>query len=29
VGVPSTEGGTELFVGTTAGTIYKIPLPLP
>ncbi len=29
VGVPSTEGSTELFVGTTAGTIYKIPLPLP
>jgi outer membrane protein assembly factor BamB len=29
VGTPSTEDETQLFVGTTAGTLYKIPLPLP
>jgi outer membrane protein assembly factor BamB len=29
VGTPSTEDGTQLFVGTTAGTLYAIPLPLP
>ena len=29
VGDVSTENGTELFVGTTAGTLYKLPLPLP
>ncbi len=29
VGTPSTEDTTQLFVGTTAGTLYKIPLPLP
>jgi outer membrane protein assembly factor BamB len=29
VGTPSTEDGTQVFVGTTAGTLYKIPLPLP
>jgi outer membrane protein assembly factor BamB len=29
VGTPSTEDSAQLFVGTTAGTIYKIPLPLP
>lgn len=29
VGDSSTEDGTQLFVGTTAGALYKIPLPLP
>ena len=29
VGDVSTEDGTQLFVGTTAGTLYKLPLPLP
>jgi outer membrane protein assembly factor BamB len=29
VGTPSTEDGSQLFVGTTAGTLYAIPLPLP
>ncbi len=29
VGEPSTEDGGQLFVGTTAGTLYKLPLPLP
>jgi hypothetical protein len=29
VGTPSTEDTSQLFVGTTAGTLYKIPLPLP
>ena len=29
VGDVSTETGTELFVGTLAGKLYKIPLPLP
>jgi outer membrane protein assembly factor BamB len=29
VGTPSTEDGAQVFVGTTAGTLYKIPLPLP
>ncbi len=29
VGTPSTEDTTQIFVGTTAGTLYQIPLPLP
>jgi hypothetical protein len=29
VGTPTTEDSTQIFVGTTAGTLYKIPLPLP
>ena len=29
VGTPTSEDNTQLFVGTTAGTLYKIPLPLP
>ena len=29
VGDPSTEDGTQVFAGTTAGTLYKVPLPLP
>ncbi|MBI3030219.1 MAG: PQQ-binding-like beta-propeller repeat protein [Candidatus Rokubacteria bacterium] len=29
VGDPSTEDGTQVFVGTTEGKIYKLPLPLP
>jgi outer membrane protein assembly factor BamB len=29
VGDVSTEDGNQLFVGTTAGQIYKLPLPLP
>jgi outer membrane protein assembly factor BamB len=29
VGDVSTETGTEVFVGTAAGKLYKIPLPLP
>ena len=29
VGDVSTETGAELFVGTLAGKLYKIPLPLP
>jgi outer membrane protein assembly factor BamB len=29
VGTPSTEDSTQIFVGTSAGTLYKIPLPLP
>lgn len=29
VGDASTEDGTQVFVGTTAGKIYKLPLPLP
>jgi hypothetical protein len=29
VGDVSTESSTELFVGTAAGKLYKIPLPLP
>jgi outer membrane protein assembly factor BamB len=29
VGSPSTEDGTQLFVGTAAGALYKVPLPLP
>ena len=29
VGTPTSEDDTHLFVGTTAGTLYKIPLPLP
>lgn len=29
VGDASTEWGTEVFVGTTAGKLYKFPLPLP
>lgn len=29
VGTPTSEDDTQLFVGTTAGTLYKIPLPLP
>jgi outer membrane protein assembly factor BamB len=29
VGDPSTEDGTQIFAGTTAGTLYKVPLPLP
>jgi outer membrane protein assembly factor BamB len=29
VGSPSTEDGSQLFVGTAAGALYKIPLPLP
>ena len=29
VGTPSTEDSAQIFVGTTAGTLYKIPVPLP
>jgi outer membrane protein assembly factor BamB len=29
VGAPSTEDGAQLFVGTAAGTLYKVPAPLP
>jgi len=29
VGSPSTEDGSQLFVGTAAGALYKVPLPLP
>jgi hypothetical protein len=29
VGDPSTEDGAQIFAGTTAGTLYKVPLPLP
>jgi outer membrane protein assembly factor BamB len=29
VGTPSTEDSTQIFAGTTAGTLYKIPVPLP
>lgn len=29
VGDVSTEEGTEIFVGTTEGKLYKLPLPLP
>ncbi|HXG02422.1 MAG TPA: PQQ-binding-like beta-propeller repeat protein [Candidatus Binatia bacterium] len=29
VGDPSTEDGAQVFAGTTAGTLYKVPLPLP
>jgi hypothetical protein len=29
VGTPSTDNAGMLFVGTTAGTLYGIPLPLP
>ncbi|MFI5340186.1 MAG: DUF2341 domain-containing protein [Candidatus Methylomirabilales bacterium] len=29
VGDVSTETGNEIFVGTTEGTLYKFPLPLP
>jgi outer membrane protein assembly factor BamB len=29
VSAPSTEDGSQIFVGTTAGTLYAIPLPLP
>ena len=29
VGTPSTEDGSQVFVGTTAGTLYAIPIPLP
>jgi outer membrane protein assembly factor BamB len=29
VGDVSTQSSTEVFVGTAAGKLYKIPLPLP
>jgi chitodextrinase len=29
VGDVSTETGNEIFVPTTEGTLYKLPLPLP